>query len=121
MSLYYLVIMLALLAVLVGLGLCFPILVGKQARRRGYSGIIWFLAVIFSLNRLLIIVVLTVLPDRKKLRLREEERKKLEVKLAAVAVAIPAPPTRPVTVTSLGDQSTAAPSARSIGDEETRG
>jgi len=114
--------LLCILAVPVGAFLFFALPVARQARRRGYSGIVWLLAAIISLNPLLILIVLIVLPDRRKLLLREKERQDLEAKLAARAKKAPLSETvQSVPAVSLGDQATAASFVRSIGDEETNG
>jgi len=91
--------------------------VAWQARGRGYSFVIWFLAVACSLNPFLVLMVLAVMPDARNLRRRSQLRAELEAKLAARPRGL-IPFARPL---SPGDQSTALPlSARSIGDEETR-
>lgn len=106
------------LPVAVGLALA----VAWQAWRRGYSFWVWLLACIASLNPLLILLMLVMLPDARKKRVRAKVMRELQMKLAALppvelgrdAVAVP--------TAALGNQSTAAPSGlRSIGDEETKG
>jgi uncharacterized membrane protein len=94
--------------------------VAGQARRRGYSFPVWLLACLVSFNPLLILIVLMLLPDRRRQRLRKKERATLEEKLAR---AVPIPTTvlgEYVPRQSLGDRSTAAPPANSLGDEETQ-
>ncbi len=118
---YVLVVYSVIFAIVGALVLYFPGTVAMQAGRRGYSRMVWFIASVVSLNPLLILVVLTALPDRKRVRQRDEERKKLQAKLLGRTAALPTPPTRSVALTSLGDQSTAAPPLHSLGDEETRG
>ena len=95
--------------------------VAWQARRRGYSFWVWMLACIFSLNPLLILVLLAMLPDARKKRLREREMEELQKKLAALPTIALSGDFLAVPAASLGDQLTTAPSAlRSIGDEMTR-
>jgi hypothetical protein len=91
----------------------------RQARRRGYSFWLWFLVNFVTLNPLLVLIVLAVLPDARKMALRQKLLAELEAKLAARP---PAPrPGAAVPAGSLGDQTTAVPPGfRSIGDEETR-
>jgi hypothetical protein len=92
-----------------------------QARQRGYSFVIWFLACIVTLNPILILIVLAVLPDAHKQALRRQEMAELEAKLAARAGGAAPVAGHPVSPLSVGDQSTVAPPAlRSVGDEETR-
>jgi heme exporter protein D len=94
--------------------------VAWQAKGRGYSFWLWLAASGVSLNPLLILILLAMLPDARKKRLREEEMEELQEKIAALPAVelggdavVPAGP--------LGDQSTAAAPLRSVGDEETRG
>jgi len=95
--------------------------VARQAKRRGYSFWLWFLANVVTLNPLLVLIVLAVLPDARKMALRRQLLAELEAKLAArplpaAPAAGPAVPTM-----SVGDQATVVPPhLRSIGDEETR-
>ena len=106
----------------VGLVVAILVLVAWQARRRGYSFWVWLLASIVSLNPLLILLVLVMLPDARKKRLRAKEMRALQNKLAALAPVELGRDVLAVPAASLGDQSTAPPSGlRSIGDEETRG
>ncbi len=106
----------------VGLGLALFGAVAWQAKRRGYSFWVWMLASVVSLNPLLILLVLVMLPDARKKRLREKEMSNLRKKLAALPPVELGGDALAVSTASLGDQSTTAPSAlRSIGDEETTG
>jgi hypothetical protein len=107
-----------------------------QARRRGYSFLVWLLAGLLVFNPIYLLVVLGVLPHRRRQRLREEFSRELDTKLTAVpaetAVAIPersvgdqptSLPGQAVATTpprSVGDAATAFPPARSLGDEATR-
>ena len=106
-------------AVVVYLGFCG--LVAMQAQRRGYAFVLWFLASMVSANPLLLLIVLAILPDARRLRLRQTEREALEKKLLGVqqrqqaSVAV-----QPERQLSVGDQATVLPEARSLGDEETR-
>jgi hypothetical protein len=97
-------------------------LVAWQARLRGYSFAVWFLANLLSLNPLLVLVVLAVLPDARKRALRRQEMAELESRLAARDRLATPGPDLPVAPLSVGDQVTVAPPPLpSIGDEETRG
>jgi hypothetical protein len=93
--------------------------VGWQARQRGYSFWLWTVTSIFG-NPLFIIVLLTLLPDARKQALRQQEMAELEAKLADQARRVATPDAAPVPATSVGDQITVVPPARSVGDEETR-
>ncbi len=85
-----------------------------QAQRRGYSFFAWFLAGLFVLNPLLILVMLMLLPNAKRQRQREEDMKDIEARLAAAASAHAGKQ-------SVGDQGRAlSPPPASIGDVETR-
>src|SRR5450755_2089826 len=93
----YLLVLLAPLGGAMGIGLGLCAWVACQARRRGYSFFVWLLACIVSLNPLLILVVLVMLPDARKKALRVNEMKALEAKLvsrvlvnAAPALGVPA-------------------------------
>jgi hypothetical protein len=95
--------------------------VAWQAKRRGYPFWLWFFANVVSLNPLLVLIVLAVLPDARKMALRQKLLAELEAKLAvrtrpaALEVGIAVSPR------SVGDQTTAVPPhLRSVGDEETR-
>jgi hypothetical protein len=95
--------------------------VARQAKRRGYSFWLWFFANFVTLNPLLVLIVLAVLPDVRKMALRRQLLAELEARLAAGPR--PAAPTSgpAVPAYSVGDQPTVVPPhLRSIGDEETR-
>ena len=95
--------------------------VAWQARQRGYSFAVWFVANVVSLNPILILMVLTMLPDARKVALRRQEGEALEARLATRPSRTVPATGAPVASGSLGDQSTEAPSpSRSVGDEETR-
>jgi hypothetical protein len=95
--------------------------VARQAKRRGYSFWLWFVAQIVSLNPLLVLIVLAILPDANKMALRQKLLAELETKLADRPR--PAAPEVGIAVSprSVGDQTTAVPpQLRSVGDVETR-
>jgi heme exporter protein D len=95
--------------------------VARQAKRRGYSFWLWLLANLVTLNPLLVLIVLAVLPDARKMALRRELRAELEARLAARPRPEAALPGPAVPACSIGDQATVVPpQLRSIGDEETR-
>jgi hypothetical protein len=114
--------------------------VAAQARRRGYSLLLWLAAGLLACNPLFLLVVLATIPHRSRLEKRRRFLEQLDARLAElpepVAVAVeeetpPAPqgsigdrPTVPPEARvsrqrSLGDQTTNLPQ-RSLGDEETR-
>jgi hypothetical protein len=95
--------------------------VARQASRRGYSFWLWLLANVVVLNPLLVLIVLAVLPDARKMSLRRKLHAELEAKLAARQRPAAPGPGPVVTTYSVGDQTTVVPPhLRSIGDEETR-
>jgi heme exporter protein D len=95
--------------------------IARQATRRGYSFWLWFLANVVTLNPLLVLIVLAVLPDARKMALRRKLLAELEAKLAAWPRPAAERPAPAAPACSVGDQTTAVPPhLRSIGDEETR-
>jgi hypothetical protein len=95
--------------------------IARQAKRRGYSFWLWFLANFVTLNPLLVLIVLAVLPDARKMALRRKLLAELEAKLAARSRPEAAEPATAVPAYSVGDQVTVLPPhLRSLGDEETR-
>jgi len=101
-----------------------------QARKRGYSYWIWQAACIVNVAMPLhFLVLLSLLPNRSRIRLREKFRAELDAKLANISRPQPSresvepiPPGSTATVArSLGDMPTIVPRERSIGDDETRG
>lgn len=121
------------------LALMIPILIGAlavmafvlsiaavQAKRRGYSFIVWLLAGLFVLNPIYLLVVLATVPHRKRQALRLQFATELDGKLARARPGV-APTFQPVPENSIGDlatldpRTTAGHGSRSLGDEETRG
>jgi hypothetical protein len=101
-----------------------------QARKRGYSFWLWFVACVINVAiPIYFLVLLPLLPNRARIRLREKFRAELDAKLATVTGSLPArsfagpvPPGSTATVDrSLGDMPTIVPRERSVGDDETRG
>jgi hypothetical protein len=96
-----------------------------QAKRRGYSFVVWLLAGMLS-SPIYLLVVLGASPHRKRQQLREQFRRELDARLAAAAPAMPAAE-RPAPERSLGDQPTLLPESsaasdapgRSLGDAPT--
>jgi hypothetical protein len=104
-----------------GIVVAFSCIVAAQARRRGYSHLVWLLACVASLNPLLVLVVLVMLPDARKKALRVKEMGILDAKLAALPPNKLSADAVAVEAGSEGDRSTAAPVSRSVGDLETQG
>jgi hypothetical protein len=108
-----------------------------QAYKRGYNPFVWGLAGILAVNPIFLLVVLGLVPNRRRMKLREEYAEDLDEWLAEAGIA---PPTAPVGVPvrdvsigdeatrlpgrsilrSIGDQATELPRDRSIGDDQTR-
>ena len=106
------------------------IAIAVQARWRGYSLALWLAAGLNSLNPVIFLVVLALMPNRGRKRMREQFRTELEAKLAARTgrPLVPATAVAPQSLAgstlperSLGDMPTVAPTDRSVGDEVTRG
>jgi hypothetical protein len=134
---------LLLLFALPGLAL-FSLIPAVQARRRGYSFLIWLLAGVAAFNPIFLMIVLASIPHRKRQQMREQFRRELDAKLAAAGAPKVPLAARPVPDRSLGDQPTllpgaaastadapardrslgaaptVLPAARSLGDEATR-
>jgi hypothetical protein len=129
----------AVIAIGVGVGILIFAIPAIQAKRRGYSFFVWLLAGILIYNPIYLLVVLGVVPHRKRQKMREQFRRELNAKLATAAPATgttgPIPdrslgdqPTAPPGLAaasdgperSIGDAATVMPPARSIGDEMTR-
>jgi hypothetical protein len=95
--------------------------IARQASRRGYSFWLWFFANAVTLNPLLVLIVLAVLPDARKMALRRKLLAELEAKLAARPRPSAGQLGPAVQAYSVGDQPTVLPPhLRSVGDEETR-
>ena len=103
-----------------GFFIALVLLVAIQARKRGYSLLVWLLAGLAG-NTILLLVMLGVLPDFARKGLRKTEMEDLESRLNRKKVGKPAEaPAQAADVQrSLGDQVTALPE-RSLGDVETR-
>jgi len=115
---------------LVALWIGAMVAVALQARQRGYSFIWWFVAQAALLNPVVFLVVLALMPNRRRKKLREQFRAELQAKLAGMSgvrvvpagLALPAPAGSTLPADrSLGDVPTILPPERSLGDEETRG
>jgi hypothetical protein len=107
------------------------VIVAVQARRRGYSLLVWLIGGLLG-NPIFLLVLLGAMPDFARKRLRREERADVEERLrrkvrvveeeAGEVLAGPSAgpgAVRPAVERSLGDQPTRLPE-RSLGDEETR-
>jgi heme exporter protein D len=111
-----------------------------QAKRRGYSFLVWLAAGLLVANPIYLLVVLGVLPHRTRQKMREQFRAELDAKLTATTPATTAAdaiPDRTVgdqptvlpgfaaatdgPLKSVGDGATILPRERSLGDEMTRG
>jgi hypothetical protein len=100
-----------------------PIILAVQARRRGYSLLVWVLAGALS-NSILLLILLGVLPDYRRKRQRIQELADLEKRLLEASQRKAGWPSvdagAPRVDRSLGDLPTILP-PRSLGDEVTRG
>lgn len=105
--------------------------VAYQAAQRGYSFVLWFIVSLVILNPVIFLVLLALMPNRKRKQLRAQFHAELAMKLRTSRDAprlrlLPGGlvagggSTAPVE-RSLGDLPTMAPRERSLGDEETRG
>jgi hypothetical protein len=113
--------------VMVAVMALFSLIVAVQARRRGYSLLVWLVGGVLG-NPIFLLVLLPAMPDFARRRLRREERAELEERLrrkvrvvedeAGEVLAGPKAAERPAE-RSPGDQMTRLPE-RSLGDEETR-
>jgi hypothetical protein len=117
-----------LIALTLLVGTAIPIAV--QARWRGYSLWLWLAAVIISINPVIFLVLLALMPNRARKMRRETFRNELDAKLAGRSgkFGIARMPTDATGLSgstlperSLGDMPTVAPPERSIGDEMTCG
>jgi hypothetical protein len=81
-------------------------LIALQARRRGYSFLVWFLASLVSLNPLVMLAVLTVLPDARKRKLRRQWRAQLEAQLESLTFEAVEAKQRSLPDVSVGDRVT---------------
>jgi hypothetical protein len=106
---------------LVVLGFVILGLTGYQAWKRGYNPIVWTVAGVLAQNPLFVLVVLAMVPFRRRVRLRAAFERELDEKLAALGDRRPvaAGAGVPVRDRSLGDAATEFPQ-RSIGDDQTR-
>ena len=105
--------------------LLFTFVPAQQARKRGYSFLVWYVTGVLALNPIYLLIVLAAIPDRAKQRLRNQYRRELNAKLATRARQSSA--ALPVCLTdapqqSIGDQPTMAPPATlpSVGDQPTQ-
>ena len=103
---------------------------GAGAGQRGYSLALWLAAGLNSLNPVIFLAVLALMPNRGRRRMREQFRTELEAKLAARTgrPLVPATAVAPQSLAgstlperSLGDMPTVAPTYCSVGDDVTRG
>jgi hypothetical protein len=111
-----------LMVLFFGLFLGGAVIVAVQAKWRGYSAWLWAAAGVVTLNPVIFLVMLALMPNRLRLQQRKQFQADLKRKLAARAVELPAhdaAPAGPAVERSLGDQPTIAPPERSLGDVET--
>ena len=98
-----------------------------QAKRRGYSFLVWFFAGLLVYNPIYLLIVLATIPHRARQKQRLQFAAELDGKLAAAGLPI-VTTVRPIPECSLGDFATIDPrttadrfsDANSIGDEPTR-
>jgi hypothetical protein len=103
--------------------------VAYQARQRGYSLILWFVAPLVIVNPVIFLVLLALIPNRKRMKLRTQFRNEHREKLDGFTPLFPSAPselsagtgTTRTVYRSLGDMPTQMPPERSLGDEVTRG
>jgi hypothetical protein len=100
------------------------LVVAVQARRRGYSFLVWQAAGTL-VNPVFFLVLLGMLPNRARQAQRRRELADLNAKLAVLRKGAGEPATLPAAPAvrpelSLGDQPTVAPPGVSLGDQETR-
>lgn len=92
----------------------------SQAYLRGQGFWRWVLLSLFSLNPLYLLLLIAMLPNRRRMRMREAFEAELDAKLATSASS-PQPVSSPVLADrSLGDRETAASVQQSLGDQPTR-
>jgi hypothetical protein len=98
------------------------ILVPLQAYRRGHGFWSWFVMQILALNPLYPMMLISLLPNKAKMRRREKYAAELDEKLVASGYTGPVAETLSANIErSLGELPTVDPIARSIGDLPTRG
>ena len=121
------------LPTIVGLGVFFllcSLVVAVQARRRGYSLLVWLVAGALG-NPIFLLILLGIMPDFRRKNHRKVEMADLEERLrreprrlpGVVPVAESVEPAHPIRRSldrSLGDRETIDPIQRSLGDEPTR-
>jgi hypothetical protein len=98
-----------------------------QARRRGYSFIVWFFAGLLVYNPIYLLIVLATIPHRARQEQRLQFAAELDARLSAAGIPV-VTAVRPIPDRSLGDFATIDPrttagkfsDAKSIGDEPTR-
>lgn len=98
-----------------------------QAKRRGYSFIVWFFAGLLVYNPIYLLIVLATIPHRSRQKQRVQFAAELDGKLSAAALPV-VMAVRPIPDRSIGDFATIDPrttagkfsDAKSIGDEPTR-
>jgi hypothetical protein len=110
-------IVIAVYLVMLVVGLLFFSNAAKQAKRRGYSFLVWLVAGILVLNPIYLLIVLATVPHRGRQKLREQFRRELDAKLAAGGAPAALPVARAVTDRSLGDLATRLPGASAATDE----
>jgi hypothetical protein len=98
-----------------------------QAKRRGYSFLVWFFAGLLVYNPIYLLIVLATIPHRSRQKQRVQFADELDAKLSAAGLPV-VTAVRPIPDRSLGDFATIDPrttagkfsDAKSIGDEPTR-
>src|SRR5436305_13659356 len=98
---------LILLGVLVFLALAPAV----QAKRRGYSLIVWLVAGVLVFNPIYLLLILSISPHRKRQQMRMDFRRELDAKSALAGTPAGSPAARPVTARSPGAPQTVLPGA----------
>jgi hypothetical protein len=98
----------------------FVIYLAVQALRRGYSFFFWFGAGLLAINPIMPLVLLGLLPDRKRQKWRQQELERLRDRLRKRPAPLEARKMAASTIDSPTPVHVPTPRERSLGDEDTR-